>query len=551
MGSNTHHLHLSAAKYAFRALWSIAALVFLSVPALAQSPPDAHMAEGNRMFRSGLYYGALRKYRDSQAAGNDSALLYYNLGVTQYKLRHYADAETALRKASEEPKLAALAFYNLGLTSRARGDKPAAERWFQLAAERAGNRKLRNLASRAYQQMREGVVSDVRVPDQELERADLQAFFRRQDPIGELSLVAVARVGNDDNVYRTPSEPYIDLSQPGQPLVTPAVQSGTFMPIDLQAQYTLFGEGDSNFHFKYTLDGDFYFDPALDNANETHQELSFGADVTLNAKEPRSRTIDAEFIFGHHKERNFDPDDGLDREINGVNVSDRFSYQSWGPKAEFKHRFKRLGYGLNMEAQLRAYDDPEVLPNFSHEFYLLGSHLFYRVTRRAFLRFDTDYYMREYDERPARDATGTQLLTNPPLEYTYLAFQTSFGYRLSRKFWARLDYRRTQRDDQFVGYNDYTQNAFRGQLHFRPTARWKAHLSLTQRSFDYPNAFAFNEPAGGPKDLDAMTGSFWSEFRVTKKLSIWVEASLTDVTSTDARTEYDRTRTMLGVKWES
>lgn len=516
----------------------------------AQASGEALVNEGNRLFRAGLYHAALGRYRDAQAAGQQGPLLDYNMGVAHYKLRHFKEAEAALRQAAREPRLAAVASYNLGLTSRAARDLDAAEHWFQLAQDRAGSPKIKRLAKKALANLRQPVVQQIPIYDRDRQRSDLELFFQRQDPIGKFSLLALARIGEDDNVYRTPSTPYVDLSQAGQPMIDPVVQSGTFMPIELEASYRLYGDEKNDFIFGYTLDGDFYLDSELNNANEIHQELSFGADVTFDAEAERSRSLLSQFIFGHHIERNFDPDNGLEREVDGVDVSDRFSYQSWGPVAKYKHKLGKYGYGFKLATEMRAYEETELVPSHNHNFFLLGGHLSYRVRPRIDLRFAYDAYLRDYRERPARDANGDRLSTNPTLKYRYQALQGTLRFRLNRRVWLRADYRRTQRDDQFVGYNDYTQNAYRVQLDVLPHRRFRANVSLTQRSFDYANAFAFNEPIGGPKDLDAMSGSVWAEFRFTKRLSAWAEVKLTDVTSTDTRTQYERTRSMLGAKWE-
>ena len=525
--------------------------VSLPVNVHAQAAGDALFKEGNRLFRAGLYYAALGRYRDAQAAGKQSSLLHYNMGVAHYKLGHYQDAKAALSEAAKEPRLVGMAYYNLGLTARAMRDLDDAEHWFQLARDRAANQKIQKLATRALQDLRQPVVQDTPIYDQDRRRADLEAFFQRQDPIGEFEFVALARIGEDDNVYRTPSEPYIDFSRPDLPVINPVVQSGTFLPIDIDASYRLYGNEWNDFVFSYVLAGDFYLDSALSNANRINQELSFGADVTLDAKEGRSRSFMPEFIFGYHDRRNFDPDNGFDREIDGIDVSERFKYFSWGPAAEYRHRLgDKIGYGVRFEAQMRSYEDPILVPSYSHDVFLLGGYVSYRVRPRVHLRFGYDAYLRDYAERIARDLDGNRLSTNPTLEYRYQAVQATVGFRLNRRLWLRGDYRRTQRDDQFVGYNDYTQDAFRVQLDLRPMRRFRINLSMTQRMFDYPNAFAFNEPIAGPRELDATTGNLWAEYRVTRRLSAWAEVQLADVTSTDTRTQYDRTRTMIGVKWQ-
>ena len=72
---------------------------------------------------------------------------------------------------------------------------------------------------------------------------------------------------------------------------------------------------------------------------------------------------------------------------------------------------------------------------------------------------------------------------------------------------------------------------------------------LTHRTFDYPNAFAFNDPVGGPLDMDTTDAAFVSRFRLTRHFSIWSEVQYNDVSSTDQRITYDRLRGILGIQW--
>jgi hypothetical protein len=74
-------------------------------------------------------------------------------------------------------------------------------------------------------------------------------------------------------------------------------------------------------------------------------------------------------------------------------------------------------------------------------------------------------------------------------------------------------------------------------------------VGATSRVYDYPNAFAFNEPAAGPKELEASETELLAEFQITSTLAVSLELATTDVTSTDARAEYSRTQTVLGVTW--
>jgi len=72
---------------------------------------------------------------------------------------------------------------------------------------------------------------------------------------------------------------------------------------------------------------------------------------------------------------------------------------------------------------------------------------------------------------------------------------------------------------------------------------------VTQRSYDYPNAYAFNDASAGPKTLDDSIADFSVNFDVTKSLSISVDLASTDVTSSDPRAAYTRERSLIGAVW--
>jgi len=67
--------------------------------------------------------------------------------------------------------------------------------------------------------------------------------------------------------------------------------------------------------------------------------------------------------------------------------------------------------------------------------------------------------------------------------------------------------------------------------------------------YDYTNAFAFNDPAAGPKELEDLSTELFAEFHITDDLSVSAELAVSDVTSTDARAQYSRAQTVFGVTW--
>ncbi|MCF0223735.1 MAG: tetratricopeptide repeat protein [Fibrobacter sp.] len=74
--------------------------------------------EGNKLFSSGDFAGALEKYMDARTAEPANPLLFYNIGTCQYKLGNYEEAKKELESAVRMPdqKMAAKAAYNLANT---------------------------------------------------------------------------------------------------------------------------------------------------------------------------------------------------------------------------------------------------------------------------------------------------------------------------------------------------------------------------------------------------------------------------------------------------
>ena len=526
-------------------LLSILAVLVRPDGAWGQTSGADLIREGNQLFRDGIYRVALLRYEQAELLGYTSAQLDFNKGVTYYKVRRYDDAEAAFEKAAENSRLAPLAYYNIGLVKRAQRNYQGARRWFQLAHDRSPDRKLRKLAARAQADVEQRRVS---------KRSGRKPKKTRQTSVANrkegLTITAVARVAADNNVYRTPSASYVDISQPGAPTIDPVVQSGNFVSVNAKVDYVFGNEAaDTQFFATYLLDGDFYLDSLQSNADQLSHKISLGAESLLKAKEGRRRWLRSAFVVRDHTETNFDPDDGLDRDVNGVDVSDRFSYRSIGPEAEFEHRLGRWTWGFRMNAQNRDYADTEQVPEYDHDFLFTSGKFKYRLLPRLELGLRVDWYKRIFEERPARDANGVQSIANPLLEYRYQAAQTSLAYRASRAFLVRLDYRRTEREDLFIDYYNYTQNQYRLQLLAKPTSRLRAQLSVAQRNIDYPNAFAFNTPAGGPRETDDLEGRVVGEYRIMPRYWLWLEARVRSVDSTDPRYRYDRTQTMLGAKF--
>ncbi|MGM0413376.1 MAG: tetratricopeptide repeat protein [Pseudomonadota bacterium] len=103
---------------------------------------------GREAFEAGDFEAAAEAFERARDAGESSATIHYNLGVSYYWLGRYNAATEAFRRAAETPAMRALAWYNLGLVARARGDSAAAREWFRRSHEAAEEPALRERAAR-------------------------------------------------------------------------------------------------------------------------------------------------------------------------------------------------------------------------------------------------------------------------------------------------------------------------------------------------------------------------------------------------------------------
>jgi predicted extracellular nuclease len=121
--------------------------------------------------------------------------------------------------------------------------------------------------------------------------------------------------------------------------------------------------------------------------------------------------------------------------------------------------------------------------------------------------------------------------------------------RLGPALDLEVDYLRLERLDRYLGYDDYTQDVLRVRGVFRFGSRFDVALAALARAYDYPNAFAFNEPAAGALEHDEADVEITANFRLNRRWSLFAELAALDVTSTDARAAYTRTRMQLGAAW--
>ncbi len=496
------------------------------------------VSAGNRAFRQGNAAQAIAFYHRAQQLGDSSPRLHFNLGVAEYRAGNFEAAAGDLRIATRDGELAARAWYNLGLAYWSLGNETDAGPCFEWAQRYARDNKLRSLALRAQERMKRGDAPHRSPPD--------RVFTpRAQRP----AIIVAARYGIDDNVFRTPGSPYVDLARTGQPLVTPSGQSGGFVEATVHGASVSRTRRGNIIGRTYDFDGHFYTDSALKSANEHSQRLGLATDAVFSERgERRLRTLT---YIGQHNELNFDPDTGVERvAANGEDLSDRFSYLNAGTRWNFDQALGPVIAGLRLRGEVRDYSNVQSVPQYDNHLLLAGTYLEWPLSRSARLTIAFDRFRRDYRDRVAHSANGAIVAGSPSLRYDYQRFSAGARARIGKAAFVRLNLEHTERRDTFVGYNDYDSFGARLDARWRISRRVRLDASVDYYDYDYPNAFAFDVPAGGRRTLKDFEGELTLRVDLWRNLSMWGAARVRNVSSSDLRSDYSRRQIPVGIQWE-
>jgi tetratricopeptide (TPR) repeat protein len=498
-------------------------------------------ADGNRLFHDDLYWAALLRYQQATDAGMDTPLLDYNSGIAHYKAQQYTRAREALLEASRYEPLQAISHYNLGINAYRMGNYEEAMRWLTSAREQQERKDISSLANRAMRQIAEENQAVVSTAAQ---------IERRQEerPITNFTIRARVGVGFDDNVYRSPSQTYVDRSDPTAPLVDPLVQSGMYVPISVSARYQVNSFENEGFFAMYRYGGRFYQDKALNQADEYLHEAGFGSEFRRKS-EGRERRVYSAFKVAEHKETYYDPDTGLERVAGGVDISDRMSYYRYGPEFWIKETYGQLTVGARAKGQLWNYETTTAVPDFDHEFWLAGVNAQWRYSESSLIRLTAEYYTRRFGDRPSYELDGSQPVGNPTVRYDYVDVALTARQRITSAMWFGLTYRITEREDRHVGYNSYTRNDYSAEYHLNIGQDFDLEAFGSFRQYNFDNALAFNNPIVGRKDLEMLEFGTRLTYQMTDSLQLVGEYFARDVTSNDTRIAYARSQMTLAVRW--
>jgi len=523
-----------------------------SQPVAAMTAEEA-FADGNRLFRDDLYWAALLRYEQAAAAGYDSPLLNYNVGVAHYQARQYRRAGAAFEKAAAEPRLNRLARYNQALSAYAAGDRAEALRRFVTLRDESGKDTIGSLADSAIDKIRRDVLlvqlDEQPESDDAASEAPVRDIERDPRPFSNIEVYASVGFGNDSNVYRTPGQSYLDINDPDLPVfVEPVVQSGSFVPVSLGAKYLVNSFEHESFFARYRGRGHFYSGEELTNANEYSQELALGTEFRKDRENRQNRVFSA-FTVAQHEETFFDPDDGSERIVDDVNIGERYSYLRYGPELSTRQSWERISMRFWGKAQIWNYERTDTVPEYDHDFFRLGSSLQYRFTSTSLLRLTAEGYVRNFSDRPSFALDGTQEVTNPGVEYYYIDVGATARQRITGNFWFGVNYTYTTRMDQYVGYNDYLRDSFGAQAHLSLGQNFELDLNATYRLYNFENAFAFNNPAAERKTLEAVDAQVRMSYALPWDLRLIGDVRIRDVDSNDTRIIFERNQFMLSLEW--
>lgn len=503
---------------------------------------NALYRDGKAAFRRGEFDAAAELFRKAEQAGFEDPVIFYNLGAAYFRTGRYEEAEAAFATAAAFDSLAPLSYYNLGLIARRLDEHRDAHGWFRQAAlHPRASARLKRLS-------RDAIASLPKV------RTRKPALLASQETrlSDFLRFSFDAGYGQDSNVFRAPKETYVDLAQTGTPTVTPQVQSGSFVPLDADLEFRWAPYEQSYFFVRYDFDGKVYTKAEHQNANAFRNRVAIGGRAYI-PKENGYRYFRSYFAVTRMDENYYDRTDGQDQFVGTTDISDRFKRTRFGPHIYYHRERGRLGYGISAEAFINKYDndfadDTLAFLDLTHEQYQVGAHVSFDLLKHTAMRVSYDRYRRDYTQRKAKDANGIRFTTNDELQYDY----HDAGVRISQQLGERVDvslaYQYTIRKDNFEGYDDYDRHSGMAEVTFR-NRRLTAEAGLVYRTYDFPNAFAFDLPTAGEKTLDRLFAYFEASFKIRPRYRIMLTGEMDAVDSTDPRSAYDRNQIAFGMRW--
>ena len=147
-----HHPSRARRAHSTRRILAAGCFVLCNVTVMAIDVD--RRSEALKAFRAGDYVSTTDQFTALIDGGAEvTPLDHFNLAVAHFKLDQFDLAEQHFLRASAEPKLKSIAYYNLGLVARAAGEDSIARSWFSETLVAEDETRLADLADRAIESM--------------------------------------------------------------------------------------------------------------------------------------------------------------------------------------------------------------------------------------------------------------------------------------------------------------------------------------------------------------------------------------------------------------
>ena len=535
-------LQQGARRIATAGLLALLPFMLVGLIPMAQADAQSAFAAGQTAFKSGDFPTAASFFDQALKEGHARGPAAYNLGVAHYRAQNYTAAEAAFLAASNDPTFAPTAFYNLGLVAKRLGNHREARIWFSQA-------QRHNLSSPRLQRLAEKAQRSLPAEAQATSQRSVARLLRPQKPTlaEHMRVTMQTGYGTDSNVYRSPSASYVDLGDPANPSVDPVVQSGTYIPIDATSEIRWGTREDSYFKVHYDFAGRFYTDKDLKNGNEIRQRVYVGGVLDQDTARG-SRYWSSRFVVERHEQDAFDRDTGTAQLAGTEDITDRLNYTKLGPRVYYERELGKFGWGFRGSAYIRNFDETLDYLDLTQEQYQAGVHVSYRPWQNTKIRVLGDATKRNYASRVAKGVDGIRFNDNDLLVYDYVTAGITVKQRLSQSFSATFDFRYSERTDLYAAYDDYSRYTGRISVDMR-RGRLKAYAAYSYRSYDFPNAFIFDDPLLDLRTLDSTFIALEANYYFTDHLGVHASIEKDLVESNDPRSQYDRMLASLSMHW--
>lgn len=357
-------------------------------------------------------------------------------------------------------------------------------------------------------------------------------------------------LGYESNVYHAPDHDYIDFYQATNPLVQPEEKGGAFIPMKLGAEMSSALTKRTRLLAEYQFDTHFYLGSEVNDANYTDHDVALGVSRALGDPIAESAVYGGLFVSTHNQVY-VDRDTGEPKDAStGADVSDRYSYKSYGVEGDYERRIGAGQLDLGLKYASMDYDDPGAWSEYDHSYTRLKMQYDHDVSDTTRLGLGFSHSIRDYSARHAFSSDGRLLASNPVLTYTYQSVDVGLRQRLAKRSLFYADYKISTRRDNHVGYNDKNGSHLKLRLSHGLSRQLKLRAKLALHDWEYPNAYNFEDPTQGKKSASGTDVELKAEYDANRNKMYFVSVEHVVRDHSDDRYAYSDLIVLLGARWE-